>query len=76
MGRDENLHAGTAHRVADGSQVIEKSYLERDVLDTRPDFSPFRKEIVVGVDEQERRRCLVVRVSRHGRGLLMSGAKL
>jgi hypothetical protein len=28
----------------DGSQIIEKSDLERDILDTRPDFSAFRRK--------------------------------
>src|SRR4051812_5498217 len=65
-GHDENLHAGMARRVTDGFQVIEKLYLARDVLDARPDFSAFRKEIIIGLDEQERCRCLAVRLACYG----------
>jgi hypothetical protein len=32
-------------------QVIEKSYLGRYVFDTRPDFSSFRRKIVIGIDK-------------------------
>jgi len=51
MGHDENLNASPAHRTTDRSQVIEKSHRDRYIFDTRPDFSSFRKKIVIGIDK-------------------------
>ena len=52
MRHDESLDARLAHRAADGSQIIEKSYLGRNFFDTRPDFPSFRKKVVVRIDNQ------------------------
>jgi len=51
VGHDENLDVSPAYCTTDSSQVIEKSYLDRYVFDTRPNFSSFRKKIVIGIDE-------------------------
>ena len=60
MRHDEDLDAGTAHRAVDGPQIVEQPDVVGDVLDPWPEFSAFRKEIVIGIDEQERRSRLVI----------------
>src|ERR1700722_1295007 len=45
---DEHPDTSPSHCAADGPQIVEKSHLGRNLFDTWPDLSFFRKEIVIG----------------------------
>jgi hypothetical protein len=57
---DNNLHAGAANGSVDGAKIVNEPDLLRDFLDARPDLAAFGKEVVLGINKQERSGFLAI----------------
>jgi hypothetical protein len=65
MGNEEDLDAGRPGAGHNRPQVIEQSDLVGDALHHRPDLPALRQEIIVGVDQKQRRAGRLVANFRH-----------